>query len=141
MIANSVDEKKLDVPVQAAIARSHGCLTTQSSPSFTCGHIFGRGFEASYVGGSSRCRIEIMNRLETTKLTASATIAYGAVIAAIRTPERFGPPTCAIATASCSFEFPSTNCSRGTSAGRYDWYATSKNTVKTPITNCSTSKC
>src|SRR5689334_14405192 len=112
MIANSVDEKKFDVAVHAATARSQGCLTTQSSPSFTCGHIFGRGFESSYLGGSSRWRIEIMNTAETTKLTASATIAYGAVIAAIRTPERFGPPTWAIATVSCSFELPSTRCSR-----------------------------
>ena len=31
-----------------------------------------------------------------------------------------------------SFELPSTICSRPTSAGRYDWYATSKKTVQMP---------
>ena len=31
-----------------------------------------------------------------------------------------------------SFELPSTSCVRSTSEGRYDWYATSKNTVQTP---------
>ena len=32
-----------------------------------------------------------------------------------------------------SFELPSTTCSRPTSAGRYDWYATSKKTVPMPV--------
>ena len=44
-----------------------------------------------------------------------------------------GPATCAIETVSCSFELPSIRSSRWTSAGRYDWYATSKKTVKIPI--------
>src|SRR3954453_14542978 len=38
-----------------------------------------------------------MNSVETTKLTASTTIAYGAVIAVMRRPESGGPPTVAAA--------------------------------------------
>ena len=37
------------------------------------------------------------------------------MIAPIRPPARLGPPTCAIHTVSCSFEFPSTRCSRSMS--------------------------
>jgi hypothetical protein len=48
--------------------------------------------------------------VDATKLIASAKIAYGAVIAAIRPPEALGPATCVIETVSCSFEFPSTRC-------------------------------
>ena len=62
-----------------------------------------------------------MKRVETTKLIASATIAYGADRAAISAPDALGPATCAMPTVSCSFELPSTRCSRSTSAGRYDW--------------------
>ena len=82
-----------------------------------------------------------MKAVETTKLAASRMIAYGAVIAAISTPARLGPATCAVETVVCSFAFPSTSCSRSTSDGRYDWYATSKKTVKTPTTNEITSRC
>ena len=62
-----------------------------------------------------------MNAAEIRKLAASTTIAYGAVMAAIRPPDTLGPPTCAIDTVSCSFELPSIRSSRSTSAGRYDW--------------------
>ncbi|HEX5172739.1 MAG TPA: hypothetical protein VFV91_01175 [Gaiellaceae bacterium] len=62
-----------------------------------------------------------MKTLETTKLTASATIAYGAVMKPIRTPDRLGPPIWATDTVSWIFEFPSIRCSRSTSDGRYDW--------------------
>ena len=79
-----------------------------------------------------------MNAVETTKLTASTRIAYGAVTAAISTPARPGPAVPAPAAVVCSFEFPSISWSRSTSDGRYDWYATSKKTVKIPTTNAIT---
>src|SRR5690242_17299336 len=82
-----------------------------------------------------------MKRVDATKLTASARIAYGAVTVAISAPDTLGPATCETLTVSWSFELPSTRCSRSISAGRYDWYATSKNTVKIPITNCRTRRC
>ena len=44
-----------------------------------------------------------------------------------------GPPMFAAARLISSFELPSTTCSRPTSAGRYDWYATSKKTVPMPV--------
>ncbi len=120
-IANRIWPKKFDVPVHPAIARSWRLPSTHASPSFTCGHILGRGSSASWRGRVSRCFIRSMNTVETTKLAASTTIAYGAVIAAMRPPVMLGPPTCATETVSCSFELPSTRCSRSISAGRYDW--------------------
>src|SRR5581483_4751653 len=105
-MANKRLVKKFDEPVHAAIQRSQRWPTTQWRPSFTCGHIFGRGFASSCCGGDSRWRIEIMNTEETTKLIASATIAYGAVSAAISPPAADGPATCAMLTVSCSFELP-----------------------------------
>src|SRR5579864_7229058 len=123
------------------MARRLRFRSTHARPSFTCGHIFGRGSSASWRGRFSRCFMRIMNTADATKLTASTTIAYGAVIAAMRPPVMLGPPTCATETVSCSFELPSTRCSRSISAGRYDWYATSKKTVKQPMTNVRTSRC
>ena len=43
-----------------------------------------------------------------------------------------GPATDEAARESSSFEFPSTSSSRSTMLGRYDWYATSKNTSSVP---------
>ena len=40
-----------------------------------------------------------------------------------------------------SFELPSTICSRPTSAGRYDWYATSKKTVQMPVAKPTAYSC
>src|SRR3954451_6888869 len=85
-------EKKFDVPVHIAIGRSQGCRTTQLSPSLTCGHIFGCFWPASGLGGVSRCRIEIMNNVETTKLAQSARMAFAAPTAAIRPAASGGPP-------------------------------------------------
>ena len=61
-----------------------------------------RGFGASgaRAGRSSRLRIEAVNAPETTKLTASTRIAYGAVTSPIRPPAAPGPATCAAETVS-----------------------------------------
>ena len=92
-VANISWLKKFETPVQAAIARRWALPTTQRRPSFTCGHIFGCDVPASSSGSSSRWPIRSMKTAETTKLTASPTIAYGAVIAAIRPPDMLGPAT------------------------------------------------
>src|SRR5579884_2667964 len=134
-------EKKFEVPVHIAIERSHGCRTTQLSPSLTWGHIFGCSWPGSGFGGLSRCRIESMNTVETTKLAQSARMALAAPIAAIRAPAIGGPLIWETLAVNCSFELPSIRCSRSINAGRYDWYATSKKTVKIPITNSRTSRC
>ena len=49
-----------------------------------------------------------------------------------RTPATAGPLSCAAERLTSSFEFPSTSAVRSTRDGRYDWYATSKNTVQMP---------
>ncbi len=127
--------------MHVAIGRSHGWPTTQRMPSLTSGHILERGASVVCCTTFSRWPMRTRKIVEMTKLSASARIAYGAVSAAIRPPDALGPPICATETVTCSFELPSTSWSRSTRAGRYDWYATSKKTVKTPITNCSTSRC
>ena len=48
-------------------------------------------------------------------------------------PRRPGPATCAAETVSCELRVPVDRGSRSTRAGRYDWYATSKKTVRIPI--------
>src|SRR6476646_4752660 len=118
-------EKKFDVPVHIAIDRSHGWRATQLRPSLTWGHIFGCFWPGSGFGGASRCRIEIMNSVEATKLAQSARIAIAAPTTAIRPAAIGGPLTEATLAVSCSFELPSIRSSRSISAGRYDWYATS----------------
>ncbi len=49
-----------------------------------------------------------------------------------------GPASEAAERLTSSFELPSTSWSRVTSDGRYDWYATSKNTVSVPTTKPTT---
>ena len=93
---------------------------------------------SSRSGRGSCARIRFSRTAEPMKLTLSARTAYGAVIAAIRSPPTPGPPTCAAERETSSLEFPSTSCSRVTIVGRYDWYATSKKTVKTPTANPTT---
>src|SRR4029079_2248163 len=51
-IAKRSDEKKFELPVHAAMARSHGWRTTKRRPSLTSGHLFERG--ASSGGGQAR---------------------------------------------------------------------------------------
>ena len=75
---------------------------------------------------------------EAKKLTASTRMAYGAVIAPTSTPAIPGPASEAAERLTSSFELPSTSWSRETSDGRYDWYATSKNTVSVPTTKPTT---
>jgi hypothetical protein len=70
---------------------------------------------------SSRLPIPSTKRPETTKLTASAAIANGALSTSTRTPARAGPLSCAADRLTSSFELPSTSCVRSTSEGRYDW--------------------
>ena len=53
-------------------------------------------------------------------------------------PPTPGPAICAPETEISSFEFPSTSWSRSTRYGRYDWYATSKKTVKVPTRKLTT---
>src|SRR5205085_9048602 len=67
----------------------------QASPSFTCGHILGCATPASRWGSTSSWCMRSMKSVETTKLSASTRIAYGAVIAAISPPATLGPATCA----------------------------------------------
>ena len=62
-----------------------------------------------------------MKTAERTKLSASARIAYGAVIAAISPPATLGPATLATELVRYIFELASTKSSRSTSAGRYAW--------------------
>ena len=64
-------------PVHTAIDRSQRWPTTQRTPSFSSGHIFGLGSPATRSGSTSRWRMRSMNTVETTKLAASAMIAYG----------------------------------------------------------------
>ena len=86
----------------------------------------------SRSGTSSRLRMRKTNRPEARKLIASISIAIGALSAWMSTPASAGPASCAPEREISSFELPSTSWSRSTSAGKYDWYATSKNTVSTP---------
>src|SRR4029450_11973557 len=108
------------------MARRCGWRTTNANPSLSSGSIFGFGAPSVFSGRASGRRIRVMNTVEITKLTASHTIAYGAVINAIGAPASPGPATFAVETVSWSFAFPSTSWSRSTSDGRDDWYATGK---------------
>ncbi len=63
---------------------------------------------------------------------ASVSTAQGADSSETSPPAAAGPPSWAADTLSSSFELPSTSWFRRTSDGRYDWYATSKNTVSVP---------
>jgi hypothetical protein len=74
---------------------------------------------------------------EARKLTASTRIATGALSHPIRSPAAPGPPSWAIERLISSFALPSTSSCRSTSAGRYDWYATSKQTVAMPAQNAT----
>ncbi len=56
-------------------------------------------------------------------------------------PPNPGPASCAVERLISSFELPSPMSSRSTSDGRYDWYATSKKTVKIPVRNATTYSC
>ena len=58
----------------------------------------------------------------------------GPSAAPIRPPPRAGPAVWAIVRVTSSLELPSMSWSRSTSDGRYDWYATSKKTVRIPAT-------
>ena len=82
-----------------------------------------------------------MNSAEPTKLTASNAIAAGAFSRSTTTPASPGPPSWAAARLISSFELPSISCCRSTSDGRYDWYATSKNTVAIPARNATPYSC
>ena len=77
-------------------------------------------------------------RPEPMKLIASTSTATGAVSAWTSTPAIAGPASWAPEREISSFELPSTSCSRSTREGRYDWYATSKKTVSTPIAKPTT---
>jgi hypothetical protein len=88
-------------------------------------------------GGSglgSRARIASTSAAETAKLAASRTSAYGAPSIPTRRPPMPGPAICAPLRLTSRRELPETSSSRPTSAGRYDWYATSKQTVSVPTT-------
>src|SRR5437763_6235300 len=133
--------KKFELPVQAAIGRRYGWRTTYASPSLSSGSIFDLTAPSARAGSFSAARMGITNAVEIAKLIASRTIAYGAVSALINAPAMLGPATVAVDAVICSFELPSTRASRSTRDGRYDWYATSKNTVKIPTRNWITSRC
>jgi hypothetical protein len=75
---------------------------------------------------------------ERKKLIASSSTVPGALTASTSTPARPGEASWAAERLISSFELPSTSWSRATSEGRYDWYATSKNTVRIPTTNPTT---
>jgi hypothetical protein len=90
---------------------------------------------------SSRLPMPSTKSPDTRKLSASTRIANGARSSSTRTPAAAGPPSCAPERLISSFEFPSTSCSRSTSDGRYDWYATSKNTVQMPTRNPTAYSC
>jgi len=88
-------------------------------------------------GARSACeisafRIEKMKSAEPRKLTASKRMAAGALSQPMSRPATPGPPSCAADRLISSLALPSMICRRSTSEGRYDWYATSKNTVATP---------
>lgn len=68
-------------------------------------------------------------------------MATGAVSRPMSTPEMPGPAICAAERLISSLELPSRMSSRSTSDGRYDWYATSKKTVRQPATKPTTYNC
>src|SRR5437588_6821572 len=89
-------------------------------------------------GGGSAFLMLVANSAEAMKLTASTTIAYGAVTALTSSPASPGPLTWAPARVNSNLVLPSPRWSRETSDGRYDWYETSKNTVSEPTTKPTT---
>ena len=74
---------------------------------------------------------------ETTYDTASITIVIGAVSNWISTPASPGPPISATESVACSFELPSTRCSRPINTGRYALSASS-NSAENPPTSAAT---
>ncbi len=111
---------------------------TKRSPSRASASMLGRSTPSSRLGGVSCFRIAKRKTAETAKLIASRNIAKGAPKMPIRPPAVPGPASCEVERLISSFELPSTSCSRSTSEGRYDWYATSKKTVQIPTRKATT---
>ena len=132
MIANATLEKKFDVAVQPAWARRFGFPSTKRRPSLSSDHMLGLRPSLADLGPRLRLADSEQERPEATKLIASRRTAYGAVKISTSMPPRPGPEICAADRLISNFELPSMIWSRSTSDGRYDWYATSKKTWKTP---------
>ena len=132
-ITNARLEKRFEVAVHPACARRFGLSRTNRRPSFSSvqSDVL-RPSTVARSGFSSGFRIPSRKSPEPTKLIASTSTAYGAVKISTSAPANPGPPTCAAERLSSSFEFPSMICSRSTSDGRYDMYATSKKTWNVP---------
>ena len=90
------------------------------------------------VRRGSRFRIQKISPPETTKLTASTTMANGAVSSPTIPPPSGWPRTWAAEALTWSFELPSMRSSGSRIAGRNDWSATSKKTVSVPLMNPTT---
>ena len=139
MIENATLAKRFDVAVQPACARRFGFPSTNRRPSLSSVHMLDlRPSTVARSGLGSSLRIRKMNSPDARKLTASSRTAYGAVRISTSTPPSPGPPTWAAERLISNFELPSMILSRSTSDGRYDMYATSKKTWKTPTRNPTT---
>ena len=84
-------------------------------------------------GATSATRVHATNAAESTNDSASTSSANGAVMRLTSTPPTLGPTTWAAADVDWSLVLPSTMRSAVTSEGSNDMFATSKSTVRAPV--------
>src|SRR5712692_7456436 len=130
--ANMALWNRFEVPVQPAIDRNSGLPRTTASPSRSSTQIE-LGPAACCTGGGSEVRMNSKQITDATNEAASTATASGAVTSWTSAPATPGPVIWATERLISSLLLPSTRCSRLTSTGKYDWSATSKNTVSVPV--------
>src|SRR5439155_17185269 len=130
-------EPRLVVAVQPAIRHRIGLRKTTSMPSRISGIkpavpdvVLGRGSGSGFL-------IEARASAERRNDRASTATALAPPINWMSNPATAGPATCAVDRVISSFVLPSIMFGRSTSAGRYDWYDTSKKTVKIPVSKAT----
>src|SRR5216110_2331540 len=130
-------DPRLVVAVQAAIRQRIGFRKTTSIPS----RISGMKPEVPDAvlgwGSGSGFLIEASASAERKNDSASTATAFAPPIHWMRNPATAGPATCAVDRVISSLVLPSSRLGRSTSAGRYDWYDTSKKTVKIPLSRAT----
>ena len=127
-IENARLQKKFDVAVQPACARRFGFRRTKRRPSSDRSQadlrpstVGTRGVLDLADAEHEEARADEAQRVDEDRARRGEDLD--------QRPPNPGPAICAAERLISSFELPSTICSRSTSDGRYDWYATSKKTV------------
>src|SRR6266566_1831888 len=119
----TIFDPRLVVAVQAAIRQRIGFRKTTSIPSRISGMKPAVPDAVLGLGSGSDFLIEASAIAERRNDSASTATA--------------GPATCAVDRVISSLVLPSIRLGRSTSAGRYDWYDTSKKTVKIPVSRAT----